>query len=91
MNMAATSSKGTIIITGANGTLGSEIADQIVSKPELSAHYGIYTVRDTTAGPGLASALVRGASSHQHDVVSLDLTNLENVRQVASNINVSGK
>lgn len=79
-------SKGTIVVTGANGALGSAIAEQIASKPELSACHGVYTVRDAAAAPALTSAL--GDSSHPHDVLSLDLTSLENVRQVAESINV---
>ncbi|KAK3937346.1 hypothetical protein QBC46DRAFT_12167 [Diplogelasinospora grovesii] len=82
-----TAAKGTILVTGANGGLGSAIAEQIASKPELSAYHGLYTVRDATAAPALTSALARGASSHPHDVLSLDLTKLDNVRQVAEGIN----
>lgn len=86
--MAAINSKDTIIVTGANGGLGSAIADQLLSKPELSAHHVIYTVRNT-AGSNLASILARDASSHQRDVRSLDLTDLEDVRQMSGDINVS--
>lgn len=81
--------KGTILVTGANGGLGSAIAGQIASKPELSAYHGLYTVRDATSAPALTSALSRSAPSHPHDVLSLDLTKLNNVRQVAGDINVS--
>lgn len=81
-------SKGTILVTGANGGLGSAIAREITSKPELSAYHGVYTVRDATAAPELASTLASSASSHTHNVLSLDLTDLENVRQVARDINV---
>lgn len=84
--MAAT--KGTILVTGANGALGSAIAQHIASRPELSTYHGIYTVRDATRAPDLAAALASGGSSHPHDVLSLDLTSLESVRQVAGNINV---
>jgi NAD(P)-dependent dehydrogenase (short-subunit alcohol dehydrogenase family) len=81
--------KGTILVTGANGGLGSAIAEQIASKSELSAYHGLYLVRDATSAPALTSALSRGALSHPRDVVSLDLTKLTNVRQVAEGINVS--
>lgn len=81
--------KGTILVTGANGGLGSAIAAQIASSPELSAYHGIYTVRDATSSPALTSALEHGVSPHPHDVVSLDLTKLNNVRQVAEDIDVS--
>ncbi|KAH6659052.1 putative short-chain dehydrogenase [Truncatella angustata] len=80
------SAKGTILVTGANGGLGSAIAKQIVSKPELAAFHGLYTVRDSTAAPALSSVLAANPS-HPHDVISQDLTNLAIVRQTASTIN----
>jgi NAD(P)-dependent dehydrogenase (short-subunit alcohol dehydrogenase family) len=52
--------KGTIFVTGANGGLGSAIVEQIASKAELSAFYGLYTVRNTTHAAALASALAHG-------------------------------
>ncbi|KID94724.1 NAD(P)-binding domain protein, partial [Metarhizium majus ARSEF 297] len=79
--------KGTIIVTGANGGLGSAIAEHIASRPELLGHHGIYLVRDASAAPALAAALSRGSPSHKQEVASLDLTNLANVRQVAQHIN----
>ncbi|KAI9680400.1 MAG: hypothetical protein M1822_007158 [Bathelium mastoideum] len=83
---AATATKGTILVTGANGGLGSAIAEQIVSKPEFSAYYGLYTVRNTNDASDLNLALTHG-STHPHDAVALDLTKLDNVRQVAKGIN----
>ncbi len=80
--------KGTILLTGANGGLGSAIAEQIASRPEFSAYHGLYTVRDTGNRPALSSALTH-SPTHPHDVVALDLTKLDNVRQVAEGINVS--
>lgn len=82
--------KGTILVTGANGSLGSAIVEQIASKPEISVYHGIYTVRDANVAPGLATALSRGTSttSHPHDKLSLDLTDFENVRRVAQDVNV---
>lgn len=74
-------------MTGANGGLGSAIVEQVVSRPDLSAHYGLYTVRDTAHATALDSALAHNAS-HSHDVVALDLTKLDNVRHVAEGINV---
>lgn len=79
---------GTILVTGANGGLGSAIAEQIASNTEHSSFHGIYTVRDASAAPALNSVLARGNSSHPHNILSLDLTNLANVREVAEGINV---
>jgi NAD(P)-dependent dehydrogenase (short-subunit alcohol dehydrogenase family) len=87
--------KGTILLTGANGSLGSKMASQIASTPELAAYHGLYAVRDAQNAPVLRSALAarqqqqqRDASpSHAHDIISLDLTDLSSVRAVAGDIN----
>ncbi|KUI59676.1 Short-chain dehydrogenase TIC 32, chloroplastic [Cytospora mali] len=74
------SSKGTILGTGTNGTVGSEI---------LAAYHGIYTVRNTEKAPVLELALRCGKQSqeHSHNVISLDLADLHRVRAVAGKIN----
>ena len=79
---------GTIVLTGANGGLGSAIAEQIASRPELSGYTGLYTVRSASNAATLNTALPRN-TTQSHDVLALDLTNLDNVRQVADGINVS--
>jgi len=80
--------KGTILVTGANGGLGSAIAAQIASEAEFSVYHGLYTVRNTERAPALTSALVQG-TAHAYDILSLDLTKLDDVRNVAKEINVS--
>ncbi|KAK3316825.1 hypothetical protein B0H66DRAFT_626355, partial [Apodospora peruviana] len=61
----------------------------IASSPELSSYYGLYTVWDATSASTLTSVLpARGAaSSHQYDILSLDLTKRDNIRQVTERIN----
>ncbi|KAK8063303.1 hypothetical protein PG996_007955 [Apiospora saccharicola] len=71
--------KGIVILTGANGGLGSAIVKQLADSKFASFHT-VYTVRDANRTP----ELVPDAA---HDVVSLDLTDLDNVRQVAKDIN----
>ncbi|KAI1850160.1 hypothetical protein JX266_004539 [Neoarthrinium moseri] len=78
--------KGTIVVTGANGGLGSAVVKQIVSKPELAAFHGLYAVRDAAVAPSLRAALA-GNPSHAHDIFSQELTNLDSVRLTASAIN----
>ncbi|KAI1762278.1 putative short-chain dehydrogenase [Hypoxylon sp. FL1150] len=75
--------KGTILVTGTNGGLGSAIAQQVASKPGTSAYHGLHTVRDLTR----ADALTSLNATHPHDILALDLTKLDNVRQVADEIN----
>ncbi|KAG8162665.1 hypothetical protein KVR01_007143 [Diaporthe batatas] len=83
--MMATSNA-TIFLTGANGGLGTAIVDDIISKAEFSGCHGIYTVRDAKTSTSLHSAL-QASQSHSHEILSLDLSNLSNVRQVAATVN----
>ena len=99
LNATMTDLKGTIIVTGANGGLGSATVSQIISSPQLNASYhGVYTVRNAATAHSLDAALVdRGslrspqrrnsASSHSYEKISLDLSQLSNVRKVAAEIN----
>lgn len=82
---------GSILITGANGGLGSAVASQIATNPSLQGYYGIYTVRDAASAPALDAALSGGrggtsTSAHTFEKVSLDLSRLNDVRQVAADI-----
>ncbi|KAF4456820.1 hypothetical protein F53441_1117 [Fusarium austroafricanum] len=88
-NIAGMSSyKGTILITGANGGLGSAIVANIVGKPELASNYtGVYTVRKAATATRLQNILRSAPQSHKHDVVDLDLDSLANVRTMAAEIN----
>ncbi|KAF2703703.1 NAD(P)-binding protein [Pleomassaria siparia CBS 279.74] len=81
--------KGTIIVTGANGGLGSATVSQIVTSPQLnSSYHGVYTVRNTTAAHTLDTALSnQNLRPHSHEKVSLDLSQLSSVREVAADIN----
>ncbi|PVH99860.1 putative short-chain dehydrogenase [Periconia macrospinosa] len=75
--------KGTILITGANGGLGSALVRSISSSPELRSYHGICTVRNADIAPSLGSVLSHAPSSHTFDVLSLDLTDLGSVREAA--------
>lgn len=79
--------KGTILLTGANGSLGSAIVSEIASRPEFAAYHGIYAVRNASAAPALKSALQAGSRPHSYDILSLDLADLESVRETATAIN----
>ncbi|EGR51220.1 uncharacterized protein TRIREDRAFT_45571 [Trichoderma reesei QM6a] len=81
-------SKGTIIVTGANGGLGSAIVQTILSKPDLASNYtGLYAVRKAATATKLQETLSKAPSSHKHETVDLDLGSLANVRKVAADIN----
>ncbi|KAI1390089.1 putative short-chain dehydrogenase [Hypoxylon trugodes] len=79
------SPKGTVIVTGANGGLGSAIAEQVSSEPKFNGYHSLFAVRDAKQAPALESVLSK--ESHSHELVSLDLANLDHVRQVAEDIN----
>lgn len=82
-----TNPHGTIILTGANGGLGTSIVSQITTSPSLSLSYhGIYCVRNTNSCPSLNTALT-SHSTHSHSKYSLDLSDLASVRDVARDIN----
>ena len=85
--MELTTAKGTIIVTGANGGLGSAITKEIVSKPEFSAYHGLYLVRDAAHAPVLHSVLAT-SSRHPHEALSIDLADLGSVRKAAEAINL---
>lgn len=87
--------EGTIIVTGANGGLGSAIISQIVHSEEYASLHGIYTVRSTSAANRLTAILSANVTHEKrHEALELDLSQLANVRQFAAEINArvaSGK
>ncbi|KAJ4385378.1 hypothetical protein N0V93_009805 [Gnomoniopsis smithogilvyi] len=89
MGNSSNNAKGTVLITGANGSLGSALVSRLLSTPETAAYHGIYTARNADSAPALRSALQKGklAGSHSYDVISLELTNLAAVRTTAAMIN----
>ncbi|KAI9680399.1 MAG: hypothetical protein M1822_007157 [Bathelium mastoideum] len=76
--------KGTILMTGANGGLGTAIVQSIITKPQLAAYQGLYTVRSAATAKSLQSTLA-AANSHPHDVLQLDLLRLSSIRALVLN------
>ncbi|KAI1737524.1 NAD(P)-binding protein [Xylaria scruposa] len=81
------SNKGTIVLTGANGGLGCGLVSKINSTPELAGYYKLYLVRDTSTATSLKSIVSKSPTSRPYDIISLDLSSLTNIRQVAKAIN----
>lgn len=82
--------QGTIVVTGANGNLGTAIVRHLVSTPDLAAYRGLFTVRDASSPKLLWSALELARSPEgavPDNILSLDLSKLSHVRQVAAAIN----
>jgi NAD(P)-dependent dehydrogenase (short-subunit alcohol dehydrogenase family) len=78
--------KGTILLTGANGALGDAIVAVIISTAELAAYHCIYTVRNALTATALQATLANAPVSHSYEIISLDVSNLTSVRQVATTI-----
>jgi NAD(P)-dependent dehydrogenase (short-subunit alcohol dehydrogenase family) len=77
--------KGSILLTSANGGLGTAIAKQMTSRLDVSGYYGIYRVTNETA-PALRPVL-KSHHTHAHQIVSIDLTDFDSIRQSAKKIN----
>jgi NAD(P)-dependent dehydrogenase (short-subunit alcohol dehydrogenase family) len=79
------SPKGTIVLTGANGTIGNAIVSRIMSSPELSSYHGIYTVRN--ASSYVSPSQGANTTTHAYDAISLELSSLDSVRAATATIN----
>ncbi|KAH8844088.1 hypothetical protein MCOR27_008563 [Pyricularia oryzae] len=82
--------KGAIIVTGANGGLGSAIANKLLSEAQYAEYHMIFTVRNVEKANVLQEVIDshrgKGISS-SYDVVPLDLTSLASGRKLADDIN----
>jgi len=79
--------KGSILITGANGGLGTGFVSNFVNSPYASSYRGIYTVRNPATATSLKKVLEKAPKSHQYETISFDLSSLEGVRAKAAEIN----
>ncbi|PSR90381.1 putative short-chain dehydrogenase [Coniella lustricola] len=82
--------KGTILVTGANGGLGSAIVQRIVASAELARYHGLYAVRsDSSSSCSTLKSILASAADNvsNHDVIPLDLSSLDSVRRTAASIN----
>lgn len=87
-HMIMSTSKGTVVVTGTNGGLGSAIVTDIIHKPELASNYtGLYTVRKAATATRLQKILSVAPKSHKHDVIDMDLSSLASVKTTAAEIN----
>jgi NAD(P)-dependent dehydrogenase (short-subunit alcohol dehydrogenase family) len=79
--------KGTILLTGANGGLGSGFVSNLISFPYVSNYRAIYTVRNPLTSHDLQAILAKAPKSHVSETIALDLSTLSGVRKVAAEIN----
>jgi NAD(P)-dependent dehydrogenase (short-subunit alcohol dehydrogenase family) len=82
-----TAPKPTILLTGANGGLGSAFVTAFLKSPQSATHHGLYTVRNPSTAHGLQTILKSAPSTHTYDILPLDLSSLESVRSLAEDVN----
>lgn len=81
------SSKGTVLITGANGGLGSVFVSQFLHSPEASLYTGLFAVRNPSTATTLQTILSGSSNAARHEAVALDIGTLASVRSAAKTIN----
>lgn len=79
--------KGSILVTGANGGLGSGFVAQLLKSPYAKDYNGIYTVRNPNTAHELQTATQKAPESHTFEILPLDLISLNAVRAAATDIN----
>ncbi|CAJ2511097.1 Uu.00g067220.m01.CDS01 [Anthostomella pinea] len=83
------SQTGTILVTGANGGLGSAIVGHVIGSNSLARDlHGLYAVRNTQRADAVQKELQKaGPAGHKYDLVPLDLSSLASTRKAAQDIN----
>lgn len=79
---------GTVLVTGANGGLGSAIVSHILKTPDLASRYtGLYAVRKAATASNLQAALKGAPPKHNYETLDVDLGSLASVKAVARDVN----
>ncbi|PHH65532.1 hypothetical protein CDD81_2312 [Ophiocordyceps australis] len=79
---------GCILVTGANGGLGSAVISHIVQDATLASRYvGLYAVRRAAVASQLLSVVQYAPATHRYDILQSDLSSLASIRELASDIN----
>jgi NAD(P)-dependent dehydrogenase (short-subunit alcohol dehydrogenase family) len=77
--------KGTVLITGANGGLGTAFVSQFLSTQPN--YHGIFTVRSLNGPSSSTLEKLTSTSSHPHEILPVDLSSLADIRRFAHEIN----
>jgi NAD(P)-dependent dehydrogenase (short-subunit alcohol dehydrogenase family) len=81
-------SPGTVLITGANGGLGSAFVAEFLKSPQAATHTGLFAVRNSSTATTLEKFVSSASKPHsRHEIISLDLSTLASVRTGAKAIN----
>ncbi|KAH7073094.1 hypothetical protein BKA63DRAFT_473561 [Paraphoma chrysanthemicola] len=79
--------KGSVLITGANGGLGSAFVSNFIKSTYGSQYRGLYLVRNPSTATDLNAVLRSAPASHTSEVLPMDLSSLQSIRGLAANIN----
>lgn len=79
--------KGSVLLTGANGGLGSAFVANFLSSSQAKEYRALFTVRNPATARDLQAVLGKAPNDSKYEVLSLDLGSLENVRTLAGDIN----
>ena len=80
--------KGTVLITGANGGLGSAFVSQFLKSPHASTYTGLFAVRNPSTATTLQTVISGSpARDGHHETIALDISTLASVRAGAKAIN----
>jgi NAD(P)-dependent dehydrogenase (short-subunit alcohol dehydrogenase family) len=81
-------STGTVLITGANGGLGSAFVAGFLKSPYAATHTGLFAVRNPSTATTLQKIVTSAAGpDSRHEIISLDISTLASVRAGAQAIN----
>ncbi|KAH7327107.1 hypothetical protein BKA65DRAFT_62351 [Rhexocercosporidium sp. MPI-PUGE-AT-0058] len=79
--------KGSVLITGANGGLGSAFVANFLNSPQAKEYRGLFTVRNASTAHDLQAIVKKAPKDTEFEVLPLDLGSLENVRTIAADVN----
>ncbi|KAG9232833.1 hypothetical protein BJ875DRAFT_66171 [Amylocarpus encephaloides] len=80
-------SGGSILITGANGGLGTAFVTELLRSSHGAECYGIFTVRNPEGASNIHRILEEASALHKHELFPLDLISLDSIRSSARTLN----
>jgi NAD(P)-dependent dehydrogenase (short-subunit alcohol dehydrogenase family) len=79
--------KGTLLITGANGGLGTAIVSKFLKSPYAKDYKALLTVRNPATAHHLQAITKQATAPKSFEILPLDLSSLANIRTLAADVN----
>ncbi|KAF6241011.1 hypothetical protein HO173_000805 [Letharia columbiana] len=79
--------KGTFVITGANGGLGSNLVSQFLRSPYAKDYKGLFAVRNPASVDTLKNVLAGSSNANDHEIIAVDLSSLASVHTATNDLN----